>query len=102
MHRVKSAKLAISKVALLTLCNVHGIQKFKSKIWNVFCPAIFLHFRMVCSLHIRERNIAGSLEAKHCTARPKRLLQFLHNESPMILDWDFDTVSDFVAQFCSI
>ena len=24
------------------------LASFKSKMWNVFCPAIFLHFRMVC------------------------------------------------------
>jgi hypothetical protein len=25
------------------------LASVKSKIWNVFCPTIFLHFRMVCT-----------------------------------------------------
>ena len=27
------------------------LASFKSKIWNVFCPAIFLYFQMVCRVY---------------------------------------------------
>ena len=32
---------------LVSQCSPIMLASFKSKIWNVFCPAIFLHFRMV-------------------------------------------------------
>ena len=30
-------------------CSHVMIASLKCKIWNVFCPAIFLYFRMVCN-----------------------------------------------------
>ena len=33
---------------LVSWCSPIMIASFKSKIWNVFCPVIFLNFRMVC------------------------------------------------------
>ena len=38
------------------------LASFKSKISNVFCPAIFLHFRMVCSLSRMASDKMGYLE----------------------------------------
>ena len=39
------------------------LASFKSKIWNVFCPAIFLHFCMVW--YQSQYTLVNSLESDH-------------------------------------
>jgi hypothetical protein len=44
---ILSKKVIFSKGFPFFFHSVLMLASFKSKIWNVFCPAIFLHFRMV-------------------------------------------------------
>jgi hypothetical protein len=42
---------------LVSQCSPIMLASFKSKIWNVFCPAIFLNFRMVCLVFTVAKNV---------------------------------------------
>ena len=52
------------------------LASIKSKIWNVFCLAIFLHFRMVCSVTY------GMLNTYWCA-----LGNILRQIKPLLIPW---------------